>query len=142
LGRSGEWDRHSLTGNPVTSFGVESHRIAYRTDVLKRGYQESSAIPLVKIHMCFLPLPFPMCLYLPSHTLKSCASNLFLSFSTSRAAFLFQPIPFTPSSFALFFVSFYSCMYDAHPNPLSFYCFITDISSLSKCRMRKRITYS
>ena len=47
LGRCGDWNPYSQKGNPVSSFDVESHRISYRTSILKRGYQESSAIPMV-----------------------------------------------------------------------------------------------
>ena len=46
IGRCGSWNPLTNEGNPVESEIISSHRAAYHAGMLKRGYQEGSAIPI------------------------------------------------------------------------------------------------
>ena len=48
LGRCGAWDSATGKGNPIDSAEVSAHRAAYRADLMKRGYQEGSAVPMTE----------------------------------------------------------------------------------------------
>lgn len=48
LGRCGPWDNATGQGNPIDSAEVSAHRAAYRADLIKRGYQEGSAVPMTE----------------------------------------------------------------------------------------------
>ncbi len=45
IGRSGPWNPATNEGNPIESEFISPHRAAYHAGMLKRGYQEGSAIP-------------------------------------------------------------------------------------------------
>lgn len=46
IGRCGPWNPLTNEGNPIESEIISSHRAAYHAGMLKRGYQEGSAIPI------------------------------------------------------------------------------------------------
>lgn len=46
MGPCGPWNPSTNEGNPIESESISSHRAAYHAGMLKRGYQEGSAIPI------------------------------------------------------------------------------------------------